>query len=649
MMNISKFKISNYQISSWSKQFLLKILGCFCFSIFFCLIINGQTQKYEVTVAKEAIQKINRLSFSADGRFMLTHEKGNKSIIKIWDKQFKLIKAIPLSGRTAKEVAIGPKGRFVAYVVGKSDIEIWDAKYDAVTFGFKSGLYVNELKFNPNGKMLVASGEQIPSYRQQNYQNSGFGNTKKPYRANVEVFDFSKIDTKNEVTPSKLYYDGTQCSVLDFSSDGKYLLGAQYRSGWPNLIVWETATSKRVVMKELAIGKSFMQASFIPDAEQLVYNSESSYHVVDAKTGREIRKLPRRAYESTEFLLNDKKQIIYPSYDGFEQADITTGKVIWRKRKSEKAWLMEIHPTEPIMCQIMNDGTVEIWNYESKELMFILHSTDSAEGYVLIGKDGYYFGSKEGVKDLEVKQGNKTFAFEQFDLMLNRPDKIYATLPNIDANQLAAYKTLVAKRTKWNGGAVPSDLLSASLPVLSFLSTKNEFSKELVQQQNGKIDLEISMGDSLKGLSQLDVWVNSVPLFGRAGKKLNLQKLITKKIPIQLSHGKNEISAKVKNQDGTASLIKKMTIEYTKPNFKEQLHFIGIGVSTYEQANKIEGLNNLEFAHKDIEDMANFLEQNATGKKTVKSTLLLNEQATQANILSLKEQLSTFGLFRWTR
>ena len=177
MIENTKFKINGYRIYSLSERFLLKILCCFCFSIFFNSMINGQTEKYDVTVAKEAIQKINRLRFSADGRFMLTHETGKKSIIKIWDQHFKLIKAISLSGRTAKEVTISPTGRFVAYVVGKSDIEIWDAEADAVIGSFKSELYVSELKFNPNGKILVASGNQIPTYQQQYYRNSGFGNT----------------------------------------------------------------------------------------------------------------------------------------------------------------------------------------------------------------------------------------------------------------------------------------------------------------------------------------------------------------------------------------------------------------------------------------------------------------------------------------
>jgi len=111
-----------------------------------------------------------------------------------------------------------------------------------------------------------------------------------------------------------------------------------------------------------------------------------------------------------------------------------------------------------------------------------------------------------------------------------------------------------------------------------------------------------------------------------------------------LSHGTNEISAKVKNQDGAASLLKKMTIEYTKPNFKQQLHFIGIGVSTYEQADKIDGFYNLKYAHRDVEEMATFLEQNITGNRAIKSTLLLNEQATKANILNLKKQLSTVSV-----
>ncbi|MEM1121351.1 MAG: caspase family protein, partial [Bacteroidota bacterium] len=603
-----------------------------------------QGQSYQVMVKKEAVQKINRLTFSANGQYMATHETGEKSVIKIWDQHFQLVKNIPLLGRTARRIAMSPTGRFVAYVVGKNEIGIWDAKLGTTSFWGKSNFDVRALKFNPNGTSLVASGYQLPGSRYQQYQNSGFGHVKNPYRAFLEVYDLTQIDSSNIVSRSEIFFDGVQCPVIDFSSDGKYLLAAQYRAEEPNLWVWETASRRVVLSRKLTLGRSFMQANFIPNSTQIVYTSATAYHIIDAKAGQAKGTVPRTGYDSTEFIIGDDQTVLFPTASGFRQVHLFSKKVRWDARRPTTPWLMEIHPTQPIMSLIMDNGTVEIWNYKTQTFLFKLYSTKSSEGYVLVNSEGYYFGSKEGVQVLEMQRNGQDYPLEQFDLVLNRPDKLLSILPNINAEQLDYYRVLVAKRTNLTENTNHRQLLDGRLPTITFTNKLKTYAADRLEAAEGQINLTLSVADSSYALRQLEIWVNNVPLFGRKGKVLDGQITYEMAIPIQISTGKNEISAKVTNEKGISSLIEKTTIPYSKPNVKQQIHFIGIGISKYQNAGKIPDFNNLRYAHQDIADMANFLQQHRTENHLITTTMLLDEQATQSAILNLSEKLSTVAV-----
>lgn len=196
----------------------------------------------------------------------------------------------------------------------------------------------------------------------------------------------------------------------------------------------------------------------------------------------------------------------------------------------------------------------------------------------------------------------KFFPFEQFDLKYNRPDIILDNIskfvfgetkdhPNVQLikSYNAAYEKRL-KRAGFNEAQLGSDFHVPNVNVTMIgipVSTKQ-----------ANFSFEIKASDNLYDLSQLNVWVNDVPLYGAKGTPLN-GKNITTNCDLFLGNERNKITVSCINSKGVESYKESFEIVYVGGVINYKTYFIGIGVSTYQDTRF-----NLKYSVKDVEDIA---------------------------------------------
>ena len=299
-------------------------------------------------------------------------------------------------------------------------------------------------------------------------------------------------------------------------------------------------------------------------------------------------------------------------------------------------WTNLVHDDQ-LLLTLSDDGVSKLWDFE-KELLIDTYYPISVEdgSWLKVNKDNYYMGSKNVGDYIHFKVGLNVYLFEQFDLRLNRPDKVLEPLVSYGlASQslVNQYRKAYHKRLEKYG--FTETMLSDDYHVPECAIENTD---ELPQQTNFRtVDLFIKATDSLQLLDRLNIYVNDVPIYGISG--INLRDEDTQhystSLKIQLSAGQNKIQASVLNQGGAESLKATVFITCDAASEKPDLYLAAVGVSDYQAEDKA-----LQYAAKDAEDIAD-LYQSAEGFRQVHTRTLTDEQVTKANILALRKWLET--------
>ncbi|KXX66574.1 caspase family protein [Flammeovirga sp. SJP92] len=215
-------------------------------------------------------------------------------------------------------------------------------------------------------------------------------------------------------------------------------------------------------------------------------------------------------------------------------------------------------------------------------------------GFMMFSPDKYYFTSPNMNKSFSVMVDQIPYSSEQFDIQLNRPDKVLEKIPFVTQKTVDYYKELHQIRMKWLG--IEETDFKISLPKIELSSLPDN-----VDNDRLKLSLRAS---SASTLNHLNIWVNNVPVFGREGKKLNNQKDWNGSIEIELSQGKNLIEVSVTDALNNESLRKSQTVYANKNNYSPKYYFIALGVSKHQNQ-----LYNLKYADKDALDFTSTLEK----------------------------------------
>src|SRR5690606_26554900 len=79
------------------------------------------------------------------------------------------------------------------------------------------------------------------------------------------------------------------------------------------------------------------------------------------------------------------------------------------------------------VASVDHGGIVRLWNAETRKPAAVLTSMER-EAFVLATPDNHYTASKDGLRAVAFRFGQSAVPFELFDLKLNRPDRVLASL-----------------------------------------------------------------------------------------------------------------------------------------------------------------------------------------------------------------------------
>lgn len=280
------------------------------------------------------------------------------------------------------------------------------------------------------------------------------------------------------------------------------------------------------------------------------------------------------------------------------------------------------------------EKAIRFIDVKTGEAAFRIISPDH-ESAAVISKDGYYTANKKSIKSLTFLRSGRAYDFSQFDLYLNRPDKILEEFGYASPETINLYRKAFAKRTeKTDSAGISNKIFSPGYAAPEIVI--KDLPAELAETGESSLKLTLTASDASSVISTLFVTVNGVPLYGTKGLRLKQAKAgASLEIPLEipLSSGNNAITISVMNRNKVESLRENINIRRTGVAPKPNLYMIAIGSGASLNKDK-----KLEFPAKDASDVAALLSRSPLFDK-VQQTLLVNEKVTRPAFIKLKEQL----------
>lgn len=235
--------------------------------------------------------------------------------------------------------------------------------------------------------------------------------------------------------------------------------------------------------------------------------------------------------------------------------------------------------------------------------------------------DGYFSTSKESLRNFHFVNGLESYPLSNYEVYMNRPDIILERLGFADQLTLNLYRSAFLKRLKRNGLKEQSGVFNRSVPQITFLNEKNIPKTST----SGLVSFSV---ETSKDVSKLITYCNGIPVVNMESEEISENN----NIQIQLVEGNNKISIISSDSKGVKSSPISFEIRNTKIKPNKKVHFIGIGISKYRNADM-----NLNYADKDVAKLATEFGYHIKDSLVIDS--LLNERATKSNIKALKERL----------
>ena len=307
---------------------------------------------------------------------------------------------------------------------------------------------------------------------------------------------------------------------------------------------------------------------------------------------------------------------------------LTTGYMIRRlSGASSEIWGLALKGNKCIA--ICRNGLNVLWNLQKPEEPLQMLAKENGQTAFVTRAGAYMMPYQRGPSLLSFRMQGANYPIEQFDVQLNRPDRVLeqwmGTLSELSSKYAEVYKNRL-KTLKLSPGEFP---LAAPSPVLS-IENLEEFE---LSSTDAKISLDIHAKDSLHKLLALQIWVNDVSY---TKVKIPLKNVWDQSLEIPLSYGSNKIQVACVNERGVRSLTQTLYVSYLPPiPPTSNLYVIAIGVSAYSEEGK-----DLQFAAKDATDIVELFKKRGQGID-IEYKLLTDAQFQEQNVLELKEWLAS--------
>ncbi|RYF89483.1 MAG: hypothetical protein EOO03_05955 [Chitinophagaceae bacterium] len=381
-----------------------------------------------------------------------------------------------------------------------------------------------------------------------------------------------------------------------------------------------------------------------------VIKETHAVEIHDAGTGALAKALPGVFFSKIAFLKNAECVLVNNSIiekrrlPGMELIQQTKGTDFVLDEDNNRLFVKNQYHTEVLRLNdfLKQVSYIGIGSAESQKFRSM--------GGITLLPNGYYMGSKEAVATLHYLKGLQPVAFDQLDILYNRPDKVQQAL-GADAVSIEAFRTAYSKRLKKLN--IDSAALTEKYSVpQADIANRDEIKAE---QEKANLQLQLTAFDAASMLHSYNVWVNGVPVYGMAGVDLKSKKTqrLDTKVNITLSKGSNKIEMAVTNANGIESYRLPLYVyqgskeeadkfggyQSYDPNkpIEEFVYFAGIGINKFAEPG-----NNLTWSVKDIRDLCLKLKEKY-GEALIIDTLF-DEMVTVNDIRNLKTRLVKSGV-----
>ncbi|MCE3295064.1 MAG: hypothetical protein K0R65_778 [Crocinitomicaceae bacterium] len=249
--------------------------------------------------------------------------------------------------------------------------------------------------------------------------------------------------------------------------------------------------------------------------------------------------------------------------------------------------------------------------------------------WIIWDEKGYFSASKKGAQYVGyyMNQGKdntaRFYPFEQFDLKYNRPDIILEELGLGSEKIRNFYYKAYLKRLEKMGITEKQMKGEIHLPEVAIKS-------QTLSADKKSVDIAFTASDAKYRLDRINVFINDVPVYGRAGIKVNKAGSYEQTIHLDLAEGRNKVQISALNDQGAESLKESFVLFTNKSDKKPDLYLITIGTSIYKDKRF-----NLKYAAKDAQDMVETFKHDPAYNQ-VFHEILLDEKSTKENIEQLK-------------
>lgn len=277
------------------------------------------------------------------------------------------------------------------------------------------------------------------------------------------------------------------------------------------------------------------------------------------------------------------------------------------------------------------EGTLKVWDAATLDLILTIIPNAETGDFLAVTPDNYYWSTRGGYKNVAYRVGEKTYLFEQFDLLFNRPDIILERLGIHSTERVDLFYQAYQKRLEKLG--FEEKQLTATLNVPEIAIRNNNLPLQLA---SNSFSFDLEAWDEAVPLDRINVYVNDVPVYGRQGIDLRHRnsKVFRDSLDLHLASGQNKIEFSVLNQEGIESIRETVFITNNQPADRPDLYLIAIGVSEY-----LDSTMNLNYADEDARDLVALFEDTTGIFEAVKVKKLINRDVTRSNLAALKSWL----------
>ncbi len=573
-------------------------------AILFCKYGTGKIARTFETKANRLV----KMSYDQQGKYLAT--AGTDISLKIWNlKENKIENVI----QGFFPVQFSNDGQKLASMYRSISIAIWNPS---------TGELLNEL--NTENELI-----QCLAYSKDDKYIAGGG-----FLNTVKLWDAStgKLIKKFQGHTGGIY-------SVAFSPDGKYLAST---SNDQTIKIWEISSGKLIKTLE---GHTIVvsDCKFSDNGKYLVTSAWDKTIKIWNTSDWTLNKT-LQGHISNVFTIDiskDNKYIVSgggvspvtPADNTIRIWEIESGKEICKMENLTGQINKVIFDRESDnIFSCSEDGIAKIWNWkECKEIAgFVAANTND---YLIYTPDNYYTCSKATLDAVSFRLEDKLYPFEQFDIMLNRPDIVAQRIGKTPSNLINAYTYVYKKRIKKMGFTEEQLHADFNLPKIFLVNDQLP-----VTTKQALLKFKVKCSDPTSNINRIQVYINNVPEFGINGIDLTKYKTnsIDYEIETALIVGKNKIQFTCINDNGVESMAQSFDIlrESDIP-VNGNLYVITIGVSEY-QNNKY----NLNYAAKDADDVMNQFLKSKHLYKQVFSKTLKNAEVTKENFLKLKDFLA---------